>query len=504
MKKIIIFCWAWLTWLSPILILAQLSNVWQVTDGAGTIKDIDFDNENNVLINAVRVDTISIENVIILKYANTGEFLWQTAYTYGPYSIEDAYDMSIAPDNSVIVAGKAETEFADDYLVLKYDAQGALQWLDLYNVSYQDEARYSAIDSEGYIYVVGDTYTLPSYITRYSPDGAILWRDTLPDTNGTLYSLLLDEEENIYTGGTALQPSTGEYVAALYKVGTDGETIWENLFTLPDTDVASVLKVMGVLENNIPITLVGFGEAALIAHNPEDGSHLWETILPMDITYYPEISLNAARDHFAISGRPGHDLCYYNSSGNMLWHVQKDPFPQPFNVDVEIAPNGVIYWLTHDTLYVYGSDGTELYVHAFGEDMKPKFIRFDSEGYLYVVGSKIVDGFYRIALEKYQTDIADNLPAPVGAGVGLSASYISGSGAGAMVHFYTLSDKAVSGSVLRVYDICGREVHSGVVSDTREGYNWYIEERKPARGIYVAVWEHWGQVLGRCRVVLGQ
>jgi len=188
---------------------------WLASFGNAFSRDMALDRDGNIYVVAstwfLGPDTT---DCLVVKFDQQGELVWARTYD-GPASVDDAGN-AIAVDaaGNVYVTGSAATQPAnDDYLTIKYDAQGTQQWVALYDRSGQDEAATEiVIDPSGNTYVTGtsdDDYTT----IKYGPDGEELWighfngKEGLDDAAG---DLVIDHQDNIYVTGSSRSLRTGE------------------------------------------------------------------------------------------------------------------------------------------------------------------------------------------------------------------------------------------------------------------------------------------------------
>lgn len=108
--------------------------------------------------------------------------------------------MAVADDGSIYVGGGGSAP--SHYYFRKYNSSGVLQWSKaprdlptgiLYSASW------IRLDSAGNIVLAGTTIDSGSELTKYQPDGSLLWSLT---TNGRINSIAIDGSDNIYTGSS--------------------------------------------------------------------------------------------------------------------------------------------------------------------------------------------------------------------------------------------------------------------------------------------------------------
>ena len=157
--------------------------------GPGSLEDVPttlaLDISGNILISGAsgRLNPDAVYDQVTVKFAPDGTLLWARRYE-GPLSQgATANALAVDDEGNTIIAGSAwaGNDRGQDYTLLKYDPDGNLLWEQLYDgpVTGGDEAKSLALDSEGNIYVTGnsDGYTLFDDVAtlKFDPQGNALW-----------------------------------------------------------------------------------------------------------------------------------------------------------------------------------------------------------------------------------------------------------------------------------------------------------------------------------------
>jgi hypothetical protein len=151
---------------------------------------------------------------------------------YGNYRYEYAYDTCVDPQGNVITVGYGDVGYYSyDCIVLKYDPDGNLLWARNWNSPYRNsEYGYAVVtDPAGNIYVAGNTYTSyyatreDFFILKYSPNGALQW--------ARLYDYGRRDYEYMSYYGQPLQYDNGRVYVCGYGY-TRGSTMRYNYITL--------------------------------------------------------------------------------------------------------------------------------------------------------------------------------------------------------------------------------------------------------------------------------
>lgn len=212
---------------------------WQ--DVANTIA---VDREGNVYVAGAtgkkksQWDFASTTDYLTIKYNANGELQWQATYDGPASGIDFATQLVIDKFNNVCVTGGSEGSGTRlDYTTIKYNSNGEEQWVARYNSSenMQDNVSDIAVDASGNIYITGtiggDLFNPNSdFLTiKYNSAGNEQWvaRYNGP---GNLWertsALAVDEDENVYVTGQSVGNGTASDYATL-KYNHNGVLAWE-------------------------------------------------------------------------------------------------------------------------------------------------------------------------------------------------------------------------------------------------------------------------------------
>jgi uncharacterized delta-60 repeat protein len=178
-------------------------------------------------------------NVFLVKFNASGVLQWQR--TWGDNG-NGAGGVAVGADGSVYVAGVTFTfdpGGQGDVFLLKFSADGRLQWQRTWGGTGFDVGHDVAIGSDGGIYVAGDTnsfFANDAFLVKFSPEGAVLWeRDWAIFAQDGVTAGLTD----VFGVGTAADGSvyvTGNSTAAgflenivLVKFDATGAVVWERV-----------------------------------------------------------------------------------------------------------------------------------------------------------------------------------------------------------------------------------------------------------------------------------
>lgn len=172
--------------------------------------------------------------MLTIKYDTDGNELWSRRYRTGEGYRDAARTIGVWSDGSVFVAGDSTPPGgASDFLIVKYDAEGAVLWFNRYAgpAGKADEMKAMAVDNLGNVCMAGRSqdsngvYELTTVkIDRY---GEEFWVDRYRSDGSTLdeaEAITVDVDRNVYVAGS----TTGENGADILvmKIGNYGERLW--------------------------------------------------------------------------------------------------------------------------------------------------------------------------------------------------------------------------------------------------------------------------------------
>jgi len=230
-------------------------------------KAIAVDGSGNVYVTGESSGSGSADDYVTIKYSANGKQLWVKRYN-GPSGINDrARALAVDGSGNVYVTGGTGQDNFWDYGTIKYSTNGKQLWVNTYSGpgNSNDEAAAIAVDGSGNVYVTGKSAVsglLDDYATiKYSASGQRLWvkRYNGP-ANGDdeAKALALDGSGNVYiTGWSASSGADLDYVTIKYD--TNGQQLWVKRYNGPanGTDYARAIAVDG--SGNVYITGLSLG-----------------------------------------------------------------------------------------------------------------------------------------------------------------------------------------------------------------------------------------------------
>jgi hypothetical protein len=182
-------------------------------------------------------------DIFVVKYSNTGDVVWTQRWS-SPIQTYSAYAYSIAVDKqeNVYVTGFMSDGLTDgEFVTLKYDSMGNLQWSARYNGSPNsiDYSNCIVVDDSGNSYITGwsgGANNLWDYTTiKYSPNGDELWvrrYNGSANDNDFAYRVALDSSGNVYVTGQSVETGSDNDITTI-KYSPDGDVLWTQRYNGP-------------------------------------------------------------------------------------------------------------------------------------------------------------------------------------------------------------------------------------------------------------------------------
>lgn len=219
----------------------------------------------------------------------------------------------------------------NQYLLVKYNSSGTLQWNYLFNQNAPNDNRGTgvAVGSSGNLYVCGDSSNA-GIIIKASSAGSILWQLELSSGGiAGIFGIALDSSENIFVCGQLITNQN----AVVAKFDSSGGSLWSTSLgnvsaneygNAIAVDAAGYVYVTGFAQTG--------GKVIIFKLNGSDGSVVWQK----------SFSYSSTISGFGIKT---------DSSGNMYVYMTSPSAPY-FSIVAKLPNNG----------YPYGTIGPYSYV----------------------------------------------------------------------------------------------------------------------------------------------
>jgi uncharacterized delta-60 repeat protein len=176
----------------------------------------------------------------VVKYSPSGEQLWSAEYDGPVHGDDEARAVAVDRRGNVYVTGYSTADNVD-YTTIKYNPEGAQQWVARYNgtADRDDRPKAMAIDADGNVLITGSSCGVGGncdiVTIEYDSLGRVQW---LARYNGPAggsdagMSMALDSRGNVYVTGYSEGSVTAEDFVTL-KYTSTGQLLWEARYNSP-------------------------------------------------------------------------------------------------------------------------------------------------------------------------------------------------------------------------------------------------------------------------------
>jgi uncharacterized delta-60 repeat protein len=213
-------------------------------NGYDLAQSLTVDAAGNVYVTGYATGTSGLGDCVTLKYDADGSRQWRK--THNGEADGTDYGTSIAVDvagNVYVTGGSAGSVTNQDYVTIKYDSLGQMQWTSLYSSlgNNYDEGRSLGVDSSGNVYVTGvlafsEGGTSDNFGTiKYNSSGVQQWVQTYDGPAhiaDEAFSIAVDASGNSYVVGYGHAPASGSDLTTI-KYDTAGVQQWVETYDSP-------------------------------------------------------------------------------------------------------------------------------------------------------------------------------------------------------------------------------------------------------------------------------
>lgn len=237
-------------------------------NGDDNARAIAVDTQGNVYVSGHSAG-ISSRDYLTIKYDTNGKREWVRRYD-GPEKFHDYVSgMAVDGQENVFVTGY----YTDNHLphtstgwaTIKYDTNGKLKWVRLYQGSGKGGfAKGIAVDSQGNVYVTGDSYEQDSrldYMTiKYDTDGNQIWakryKNPISGATAQGWAITVDSAGNVYVTGNTVRVNqfvySNDYTTIKYD--TNGNQKWISAYNGPNNESDIPLSIALDDEGNVVVS----------------------------------------------------------------------------------------------------------------------------------------------------------------------------------------------------------------------------------------------------------
>jgi len=244
------------------------------------------------------------EDFAIAKYNSSGTILWQRVLG-GAFRDRG---LSIASDsaNNIYAFGftSSTVSFRQEFLIVKYNSSGTIQWQRLLGGSGFQRALAIATDSANNVYITGRTDSVgagssDNLLAKYNSSGTLQWQRVLGGASQDVcQAITIDSADNVYISGYSDSTGAGNDDFLIAKYNSSGSIQWQRVLGGTDNDESFGIAV----DSDDNIYAFGFAEGVRIAgiddfflaKLPNDGSLTGTYSLAGSSITYQSSSLTAA------------------------------------------------------------------------------------------------------------------------------------------------------------------------------------------------------------------
>jgi len=205
-----------------------------------------------------------LSDIFLKKYNSSGIIQWSRIW--GSIAKDFCLDVSVDSDGNIYAAGFTKGEFDgqinngnNDIFLTKYNSSGTKQWSRIWGSTSDDDGRGVSADSEGNIYVTGNTKggfdgqtnagNKDIFLTKYNSSVTRQWSRIWGNPNNNQGSCAsTDTNGNIFVAGYTYdafdgQTNTGNFDSFLTKYNNSGIKQWTRIWGSDLTDYCEGVSV---------------------------------------------------------------------------------------------------------------------------------------------------------------------------------------------------------------------------------------------------------------------
>lgn len=273
----------------------QWATVYDNGVGDNRATNIGMDSAGNLYVTGQSdVGTAAINyDITTIKYNSVGVQQWIKTYSGSALNDDIPTAFYVSPAGNVLIAGSVDTNasatITNDYVTLKYNALGTIQWSQLYtnSATSNDIPKGIIEDAAGNVIVTGSTETIPQkngITIKYNTNGVSQWTNTFNesgDNTDRATAMAMDTAGNLFIAGSVVEYGLDKNFA-LQKIDTAGNTAW--IRTINGTSVGSSDSAQAVAVDNVGNVYVagythnkGTSSDFTVAKYDTNGNQLWVT-----------------------------------------------------------------------------------------------------------------------------------------------------------------------------------------------------------------------------------
>jgi hypothetical protein len=177
-------------------------------------------------------------SIQLKKYNPAGVLQWEKDFDAAVDEYVNPGDIAIDSSDNIYVSGTHYKASDDDFLLLKYNTAGDLQWSETFDLNGDDQGwPFMTLDIAGNIYLAGESYsssTRDDYLlVKYSPEGTLMWQQTYNGPKNQwdgIAAITVGSDLSVYVTGVSdyryVMNRIEDGVCRTQKYSRNGDLVW--------------------------------------------------------------------------------------------------------------------------------------------------------------------------------------------------------------------------------------------------------------------------------------
>ena len=407
----------------------QWSAIYDNGIGDNRATNIGMDSVGNIYVTGQSdVGAMAVNyDITTLKYNSSGVQQWISTYAGSALNDDIPSAFFVSATGNVFVTGTVDSDptalVNNDYVTLKYNSTGTLQWSQLYtnSSSSNDISKGIIEDTFGNVIVTGSTESIPQkngVTIKYNSIGVSQWinvENEVGDNTDKPNAIAMDSNGNVFVAGSVIEYGMDKNFA-LQKIDALGNTSWVK--TINGTSVGSSDSAQALAFDSLGNIYVagythnkGTSSDFTVAKYDQAGTQLWVT----NYDYITEtdrilaIAVDSGNNVY-VTGRSDSDpsniisnddilTIKFNSTGTLQWATRYNGSGNLIDTGriVKVSTGGNVYvggrtsnGLNYDYIVIkYNSTGVQQWINIYdgGGNDEGFFMEIDALENIYITGN---------------------------------------------------------------------------------------------------------------------